>query len=109
LKQTGIELESLADLKTRVYKGDLFEKSKGNVMFDPTEINTKSILLNEQKARLERVLASEGIQLVKGFSKSIKPIWPRPLISIGLGIALALFILMTLMVSQFAIRLPKAP
>jgi hypothetical protein len=108
LKQIGIELESLAELKSRVYKGDLFEKAKGNVMFDPTEINAKSILLNERKAKLESELAGEGIQLVQSFSKPIKPVWPRPLISIGVGIAFGLFIVLIMIIGQFTIRLAKA-
>jgi hypothetical protein len=109
LGQIGVELESLVELKSRIYKGDLFEKAKGNVMFDPTEINTKSILLNEQKAKLERELSGEGIQLVQSFSKPIKPVWPRPLISIGIGVAFGLFIFLVFMIGQYATRLAKAP
>jgi hypothetical protein len=102
-----VELQSLQDLKSRVYKGDLFEKAKGNVMFDPTEINTKSIQMNERRTRLELELEGGGIQLVQGFSKSSKPVWPTPLISIVGGIAFGLFILLILLVGKFAFQLSK--
>lgn len=102
-----VELQSLQDLKSRVYKGDLFEKAKGNVMFDPTEINTKSIQMNERRTKLELELEGGGIQLVQGFSKSSMPVWPSLLISIGGGIAFGLFILLILLVGKFVFQLSK--
>lgn len=73
-----VELQSLQDLKSRVYKGDLFEKAKGNVMFDPTEINTKSIQMNERRTRLELELEEEEFNLFRVFQNPVSPFGQHP-------------------------------
>jgi len=53
------ELQSLETLKQNNYSGNFIERAKGNVMFDPTTVNSKIIALKE-----DRIIYSNNLELV---------------------------------------------
>jgi hypothetical protein len=77
------EIKELENLKTKIGSGEFYQSAKGNVMFDPTSVNSKILELTDKKLTLENNLQlSSSVQLVEGFTKFEKH--TRPLLSVSL-------------------------
>jgi hypothetical protein len=100
LARADKEIAELEEFKTRIYKGDFFQNAKGNVMFDPTDVNTKILELTEKRISYQNGLAiANSVQLIDGFTqfeKQSKPKLSRAIISGFLGGAAMAFLLLFL-------------
>ncbi len=93
IKKVEVEIQSLEGFKERIYKGNFFESAKGSVMFDPTIVNSKILELNKEKISLQNGLQLvSSIQVVEGFTKFEKPVWPKKFVSLAAGAALGSFL-----------------
>lgn len=80
------EISGLEDFKNKIYKGDFFATVKGNVMFDPTSVNTKIIDLTKQRIEYENSLQIvNSVQVVNSFTIFSKPTSPKLSISLVSG------------------------
>lgn len=72
------EITDLQEFKDGISTGEFFQRAKGNVMFDPTTVNSKIVDLTEKKITLENSLQlSSSVQLVEGFAKFEEESKPR--------------------------------
>ena len=93
IKKVEEEIQSLEGFKERIYQGNFFESSKGSVMFDPTNVNSKILDLNKEKINLQNGLELvSSVQLVEGFTRYEKPVWPKKSVSLTAGATLGLFL-----------------
>ncbi len=87
------EIQSLEAFKNRIYNGDFFQASKGNVMFDPTEVNSKIVELAKERGDYVMALNTvNSVELVEGFTEFDKPVWPKKSVSLAAGATLGLFL-----------------
>jgi LPS O-antigen subunit length determinant protein (WzzB/FepE family) len=87
------EIRDLEQLKNNIAQGEFFQKTQGNIMFDPTVVNTKIIDLTKEKIGFEHSLElSDNIQLINGLTPFNKPVWPKKSISIIVGFFTGLFV-----------------
>ena len=92
IKEIDEEIKSLEGFKNKIYDGNFLENSKGNVVFDPTSVNSKIVQLSEDKFKYENELALvNSVQIVQGFTKFNKPVSPNKAISLAAGATLGLF------------------
>ncbi|HZB13096.1 MAG TPA: hypothetical protein VE467_08715, partial [Chryseolinea sp.] len=85
------EIKDLEELKKRIYNGDFFANTNGNVSFDPTTVNSKIIDLTKEKITLENSLeVANSVQVIEGFTTFEKPIRPKRSISLSAGATLGL-------------------
>lgn len=86
------ELKDVQSFKNDVYSGKFFNNAKGNVMFDPTGVNTKVLELTQRKIDYENALQlSNSVQLIEGFSAFKHYVRPRLNVSILAGVVFGLF------------------
>lgn len=98
------EIKSLDKFKTEIGDGSFFNRTKGDVMFDPTTVNSKIVGLTQEKERLEEELALvNSVEVVEGFTVFEKPIWPKKSVSLAAGATLGLF-LVGIMIAYKSIR-----
>jgi LPS O-antigen subunit length determinant protein (WzzB/FepE family) len=72
------EINDLQELKSRISDGLFFQVARGNVMFDPTTVNSKILELSERKLNYGNALElSNSVQIVEGFSEFKKESRPR--------------------------------
>jgi len=70
LKTVEKEIEDMGELKKKISSGDFFQAAKGNVMFDPTTVNSKIVELTEKKIGYQNSLQlSNSVQVIDGFTK----------------------------------------
>jgi hypothetical protein len=99
------EILSLEKFKTDIYGGDFLKKTSGNLMFDPTIVNSKVIQLLEMKIGYQNNLdLANSVQVVEGFTAFNKPSSPKKIIAISLGASLGV-LLVVLVITIKAIRL----
>lgn len=104
IQKTEAEIKSLEEFKNSIYKGDFFKDNKGSIMFDPTEVNSKIVELTRQKGLYEKeFLEANSVQVVEGFTRFDKPIWPKKSVSLAAGATLGLF-LVGIMIAFKSIR-----
>ncbi len=104
IKKVDDEITSLEEFKNKIYNGKFFESTKGNVMFDPTQVNSKIIELSREKGNLQIDLELvNSVQIVEGFTQFDKPIWPKKSVSLAAGATLGLF-LVGIMIAFKSIR-----
>lgn len=93
------EIKDIQELKMKISNGEFFERAKGNVMFDPTIVNSKIIELNKEKITLQNSLALvNSVQIVEGFSRFEKPSAPKLSLSLIAGAFVGLFFVACLIV-----------
>jgi hypothetical protein len=93
IKQIDTEIQSLEEFKSKIYNGNFFQNSKGNVMFDPTEVNSKIVELSKERGGYVMALeTANSVQVVEGFTQFDKPIWPKKSVSLAAGATLGLFL-----------------
>jgi Chain length determinant protein len=92
IKKTDNEIQALEKFSREIYDGSYFDKNKGgDIMFDPTELNSKIVSLTESKFMYEGKLEfANSIQVVEGFIKHLKPSSPTKSISLAAGATLGL-------------------
>jgi hypothetical protein len=96
LKQTlakiDEEIKDMEAFKIRIFKGDFFQRSNGNIMFDPTVVNTKILELTKEKINAQNAFAlANSVHVIEGFTPFEKPSKPRLSYSLFTGAFLGLF------------------
>lgn len=87
------EIESLESFKASIYDGKFFQSVSGNIMFDPTTVNSKILELTKEKINLENNLELvNSVQVINSFTKFDKPIWPKKSVSMVAGATFGLFL-----------------
>lgn len=99
------ELGELRQFKTDIYSGKFFSTAKGNVMFDPTTVNTKVLELTQRKVEFEHSLElSSSVQIIEGFTP-FKRSKPRLSTSLVAGSVFGLFAVGALLLFKSTRRL----
>ena len=82
------ELKDLEELKAKMISGEFFGNVNGNLMFDPTVINSKIIDLTKQRIDYENSLAlASNIQVIEGFTANEeRKLFSKPVAIIAGGI-----------------------
>jgi hypothetical protein len=95
--ETDRELQDLRDFKARIFNGDFFERARGNVMFDPTIVNSKILEFTEKKIKLENELQlSNSVEVIVGFTTFNRHTSPKLSLSLvaGAGVGLCFVFLL---------------
>jgi hypothetical protein len=88
------EIKDLEDFKESISNGSFFQTTRGNVMFDPTTVNSKILELSERKIQLENGLAlSNSVQVIEGFTHFKKESKPKMSVSIVSGVLLGFILI----------------
>ncbi len=104
IKKIDEEIASLEEFKDEISDGSFFNRSKGDIYFDPTNVNSRIIgLIQERETLVERLTLVNSVEVVEGFTQFDKPIWPKKSISLAAGATLGLF-LVGLMIAFKSIR-----
>jgi LPS O-antigen subunit length determinant protein (WzzB/FepE family) len=96
LKQTlaklDQEIRDIEELKQKIASGEFFQSARGNIMFDPTTVNSKILDLTKERINLQNSLAlSNSVEVIEGFSKFQRPSSPKLSISMLSGSFIGLF------------------
>lgn len=93
------ELADLETLKISIYNGKFFQNAKGNMMFDPTMVNTKIFELTRERITLQNELELvNSVQLMEGFTRFDKPVKPRFILSVVAGSSIGIFFVALLLI-----------
>jgi hypothetical protein len=92
LAKVDDEIKDMESMKAKIINGSFFESAKGNVMFDPTTVNSKILDLTEKKLTLQnnRELVN-SVQVIEGFSQFDRPARPSLSVSLVSGSVIGLF------------------
>jgi hypothetical protein len=86
------EIADIEAFKVRIISGEFFQSAKGNVMFDPTTVNSKILELTEKKLGYENSLQfSNSVYVIEGFNEFDSQARPKLLKSLLLGAMIGLF------------------
>lgn len=106
------ELAELQKFKEDIYSGNFFSTAKGNVMFDPTSVNTKVLELTQKRIETQNALQLiNSVQLIEGFTAFKHHVKPSFMVSMVAGSFLGLFLagaLVVLKAIRRLLRLAKA-
>jgi uncharacterized protein YneF (UPF0154 family) len=92
LSKIDQEIKDMEEFKMRIFKGDFFQRINGNVMFDPTVVNTKILELTKEKISLQNAFAlANSVQVIEGFTPFEKPSKPRLSFSLIIGAFIGFF------------------
>ncbi|NOT74822.1 MAG: hypothetical protein HOP08_07820 [Cyclobacteriaceae bacterium] len=92
IKKLDEEMIVLEEFKSRIYKGDFFEKNGGNIMVNPADVNAEIIKMAEDKFTYEKELRDvSAVNLVEGFSRFNKHVSPKKIVSLAAGATFGLF------------------
>jgi hypothetical protein len=92
------EINDLSEFKRSISSGDFFERTKGNVNFDPTTVNSKILDLTERKIEYENGLQLiNSIQVIEGFTKFESVAKPKLSVSLASGSLVGLFFVAVLL------------
>lgn len=85
------EIKDMEAFKERIMNGTFFESVKGDVMFDPTSVNSKILELTKEKLTLEteRELIN-SVQVIEGFSQFGEPSSPKLAVALASGSTIGL-------------------
>ena len=85
------EIKDMEAFKQRIMNGSFFETVKGDVMFDPTSVNSKIVELTKEKLTLEnnRALVN-SVQVIEGFSQFGVPSSPKLAVALASGSTIGL-------------------
>lgn len=87
------EIRELEELKKNISNGSFFQTAKGNIMFDPTTVNSKILELTKERITLQNNLALvNSVQVIEGFTKFDRPTNPKLSVSLIAGAMIGLFI-----------------
>lgn len=86
------EIMDMERFKEKIISGTFFENVRGNIMFDPTTVNSKILELTKEKINLENSLELvNSVQVIEGFTQFERPSSPRLSISLVSGSLIGLF------------------
>ena len=86
------EIKDMEELKKSISNGSFFQNIRGNLMFDPTTVNSKILELTKEKINLQNSLVLvNSVQVIEGFTKFDRPTKPKLSISLVVGSVLGLF------------------
>ena len=86
------EINDLSEFKQSISSGDFFERTRGNVNFDPTTVNSKILDLTEKKIEYENGLQlSNSVQVIEGFTKFESVAKPKLSVSLVSGSLVGIF------------------
>ena len=86
------ELSDLQQLKAQISSGKFFNDAKGNVMFDPTSVNSKILEMTQKKIEYKNSLELiNSVQLIEGFTPFKNHKSPSLMVSLVAGSMLGLF------------------
>ncbi|HEX6224479.1 MAG TPA: hypothetical protein VFZ52_08715 [Chryseolinea sp.] len=86
------EIKDMEAFKQRIISGEFFQSARGNVMFDPTTVNSKILDLTKEMINLQNSLAlANSVQVIEGFTKFERPVSPKLSLSIVGGSIVGLF------------------
>ena len=106
LARTENEIKDLEQFKFRIFNGDFFQSSKGNVMFDPTIVNSKILELTEKKIGYQNALRlANSVQVIDGFTRFEHQTKPKLSVSLTSGSLVGLFFVGMLIVFKSVRRL----
>ncbi len=72
------EVKDMEELKGKIISGEFFQRTQGNVMFDPTTVNSKILELTKERINLQHNLELvNSVQVIEGFTKYERPVRPR--------------------------------
>lgn len=98
------EIKDMEDFKVRLFKGDFLQSAKGNVMFDPTVVNSKILELTKEKLNFQNSFAlANSVHVIEGFTPFEKPSKPKLTISLAGG-ALSGLILVAIVLGLKSLR-----
>jgi LPS O-antigen subunit length determinant protein (WzzB/FepE family) len=112
LKQTLAKIEQeikdMEEFKQKIVSGAFFQIAKGNVMFDPTTVNSKILELTKERINLQNSIAlSNSVQVIEGFSKFQRPTSPKLSVSMIAGSLVGLFFVGALIAFKSVRRLVR--
>jgi len=100
------EITDMEEFKIRIFKGDFFQNAKGNIMFDPTTVNTKILELVEKKINFQNELeVVNSVQVIDGFATFQRQVKPKLSISIAVGFFAGVVMALAVMALQAIGRL----
>jgi LPS O-antigen subunit length determinant protein (WzzB/FepE family) len=100
------EIADMEEFKTRIFKGDFFQNAKGNVMFDPTTVNTKILELTEKKISFQNSLEiANSVELIDGFTQFQKQARPKLSLSVTSGLVVGLVLAGAILLVRYLNRL----
>jgi hypothetical protein len=80
------EIKDMEAFKDQIITGSFFRNAQGNVMFDPTTVNTKILELTKERLTLQNNLELvNSVQVIEGFTKYERPVRPRLSVSLISG------------------------
>lgn len=102
------EIKDMEEFKLRLFKGDFFQSSRGNVMFDPTVVNSKILELTKEKINLQNAFVlANSVQVIEGFTSFEKPSKPRLSYSLVIGALMGAFLGGLIIVFKFFRKLVR--
>ena len=86
LSKVDAEIKDMEEFKEKLTSGTFFERARGNVMFDPTTVNSKILDLTKERITLQNDLElANSVQVIEGFTKFERPTSPRLFVSLISG------------------------
>lgn len=86
------EIKDMEGFKQKLTSGAFFETARGNVMFDPTTVNSKILDLTKERINLQHTLElSNSVQVIEGFTRFERPSSPKLMVSLISGSFVGLF------------------
>jgi hypothetical protein len=80
------EIKDMEVLKEKIISGEFFQRTQGNVMFDPTTVNSKILDLTKERINLQNNLELvNSVQVIEGFTKYERPVRPKLSLSLISG------------------------
>lgn len=80
------EIKDMEAFKEQIISGSFFRNAQGNVMFDPTNVNSKILELTKEKITMQNELElANSVQVIEGFTKYERPVRPRLSVSLISG------------------------
>lgn len=105
IKKVNSEITDLEEFKTKLQKGEFLQNMKGNIMFDPTSVNSKILELTKENIGNRHALSlADNIQVINGFTAISQPVWPRKSISMFVGGVMGIAIAFTIVFTKIIVR-----
>jgi hypothetical protein len=106
IKKIDEEITALEGFKKSFYAGSWGEvdKNKGNILMNPTDINSKIVELTKERQTLQTQFENNrAIELVQDFTVAVHPFWPKRNISLSSGMIVGLF-MVTVVIAFRSVR-----
>lgn len=85
------EIADMEAFKVKLFNGEFFQSIRGNVMFDPTTVNSKILDLKEKELTYKNSLELSGsVFIISGFNRFLSQTRPQLLLSLVAGASIGL-------------------